>query len=239
MRTNSKGLFTPQKTIVLLSLAVIFAGLSSLNVQSVEAPNVTHDGLQLDPDSKVALLYLNPDADFSVYKKFMMLDAYVAFKKNWERKTKVGGRRIPAKDIERIKVEAAKLLQDSFREELDKVGGYTFVDTPGDDVMILRPALIDLEITAPDVSSGTHVNQYVTHSGQATLFIELYDSVSGDILARAVDRRNMKNYGTARWANSVTNRQEAKRLFKGWASLLRQAMDEVRVESGLQPIKKG
>ena len=50
MRTNSKGLFTLQKTIAVLSLAVIFAGLSSLNVKSVEAPNVTHDGLQLDPD---------------------------------------------------------------------------------------------------------------------------------------------------------------------------------------------
>jgi hypothetical protein len=47
----------------------------------------------------------------------------------------------------------------------------------------------------------------------------------------------MQDYGVARWANSVTNRADAARMFKRWASLLRQGMDEVRQEAGLQPIK--
>jgi len=237
MSTTRTRLFTPGKILALLILALAFAGISSLSVQSVDAPDISYDGLHLDPDSKIALLYVKPGADFSVYSQFLMLDAYVAFKKNWQRNTRVAGRRISNKDVERIKAEAADLLHESFKKELDDNGGYTFVDKPGDNVMILRPALIDLEITAPDIPVAGRVTQYVASAGAATLYVELYDSVSGEILARAIDRRNMQNYGTARWANSVSNRADAARMFKRWASLLRQAMDEVRQEAGLEPIK--
>jgi hypothetical protein len=65
----------------------------------------------------------------------------------------------------------------------------------------------------------------------------MYDSVSGEILARLVDRRRARDYGVARWANSVTNRAEADRMFKRWAAQLRKAMDEVRAEAGLPPVK--
>jgi len=47
----------------------------------------------------------------------------------------------------------------------------------------------------------------------------------------------MRHYGMARWANKGTNRADAERMFRQWASLLRKAMDEVRQEAGLAPIK--
>jgi len=236
-KTAATGLFTPGKILVFLLLALVFAFASNLSVQSTDAPEISFDGLHLDPDSDVALLYVKPNADFSVYTQFLMLDAYVAFKKNWERNTKVAGRRIPKKDIERIKVEAAKLLHEAFRKELDERGGYTFVKESGDNVMILRPALIDLQITAPDIKTAGRSRTYVASAGAATLFLELYDSVSGEILARLVDRRNMQDYGHARWATSVSNRADANRLFTRWASLLRAGMDEQRKEAGLAPIQ--
>ena len=90
---------------------------------------------------------------------------------------------------------------------------------------------------APDVNTPGRVTNYVASAGAATLYLELYDSVSGEIIARIIDRRNMQDYGYARWANSVTNRADAKRMFKRWADLLRQGMDEQRKEAGLPPIK--
>jgi hypothetical protein len=231
------GARTPGKIVALLLTAMAFTALSTLSVQSNVPPPISHDGLHLDPDSEMALLYTKPEADFSVYSRFKMLDPYVAFKKNWERNTKVAGRRIPKKDIERIKVEAAALLRETFRKELDERGGYRFVEESDDDVMILRPALIDLEITAPDVRVAGRVTQYVASAGAATLFLEMYDSVSGEILARTVDRRRMQDYGHARWANSVTNRADATRMFRKWAEKLRTGMDEVRKEAGLPPIQ--
>jgi hypothetical protein len=237
MATSNAGLFTPRKVLAVLALALAFAGISSLGVQSTDAPEISFDGLHLDPDSDVALMYVKPDADFSVYEEFLMLEAYVAFKKNWQRDTKVAGRRVSNKNMEKIKVEAAELLHESFKKELDEVGGYKFVDNSGDKVMILRPALIDLDITAPDIPVAGRVTSYVASAGAATLYLELYDSVSGEILARLVDRRSMQNYGYARWANSATNRADAARMFKRWASLLRQGMDDQREEAGLKPIK--
>ena len=138
--------------------------------------------------------------------------------------------------MQKIKVEAAELLHESFKKELDEVGGYNFVEQSGDKVMILRPALIDLEITAPDIPTAGRVTNYVASAGAATIYLELYDSVSGEILARLVDRRSMQDYGHARWANSVSNRADAARMFKRWASLLRHGMDEQRKEAGLAPI---
>ena len=231
------GTTSAAKLAALFFTAIAFVGVSTFSVQSDDAPEVSHDGLHLVTDSDVAILYVKPEADFSSYEKVLMLEAYVAFKKNWERNTKVAGRRIPKKDIAKIKVGAAELLYESFKEELGDEGGYEFVTEADDNVMILRPALIDLEITAPDINSPGRVTQYVASAGAATLYLELFDSVSGEIMARIIDRRRMQDYGYARWANSVTNRADATRMFKRWADLLRQGMDEQRKEAGLPPIK--
>ena len=224
---NQGGFASMGKLLGLLGLAGLMVAISTLSVQS-DVPEVTHDGLHLEETSDVAYLWVKPDADFSVYNRFVMLEAYVAFKKNWQRNTKVAGRRVTNKEMEKIKVDVADVLFEAFREELDEQGGYTFVTEADDDVMIIRPAIIDLDITAPDVPRAGRVEQYVARSGAATLFLELFDSVSGEILLRTVDRRRSMDYGYMRWANSVTNRADAKRMFKRWASLLREGMDEVK-----------
>jgi hypothetical protein len=109
--------------------------------------------------------------------------------------------------------------------------GYPMVADAGDDVLILRPAIIDLDLTAPDIPVAGRSKTYVASTGAATLYLELYDSVSGEILARIVDRRRLGNYGHMQWSNSVTNRAEARRLFARWAKLLREGLDEIHQEN--------
>jgi hypothetical protein len=232
------GAITPGKIIAVLATSIILVAISTYSVRSTDAPDISFDGLHLEPSTEIAISYVKPEADFSGYTKIMMLEGYVAFKKNWQRDTKVAGRRVTNKDMEKIKKEAAELLYETFKKELDEKGGYKFVDKADDDVLLLRPALIDLVITAPDIPVAGRVTQYVASAGSATLFLEMYDSVSGEILARAKDRRNIQNNCVARCANSVTNRADAQRMFSRWAQLLRKSMDEVRAEAGLDPIKK-
>jgi hypothetical protein len=50
-----------------------------------EPPEISHDGLHRLHDTKVALAYAKPDADFSVYNRLVILDCHVAFKKNSQR----------------------------------------------------------------------------------------------------------------------------------------------------------
>lgn len=214
---------------LLMATVVALALAASFGVQS-DAPEISFDGLHLQKNKHVAALYIKPEAEFDVYTRFMMLDTYVAFKKNWQRDTRVAGRRVSNKDMEKIKTEAASLLREAFQEEMEADGGYPMVEQPAENVLLLRPAIIDLDITAPDIPVAGRVSNYVASSGAATLYLELYDSVSGEILARIVDRKAMRDRGYMQWSTSVSNRADAKRLFKRWADFLRKGLDEVHEE---------
>lgn len=43
-------------------------------------------------------------------------------------------------------------------------------------------------------------------SGAMTLYPEVFDAVTGQILARAIDRERSRGTGRIQWQNSVTNR---------------------------------
>jgi hypothetical protein len=160
----------------------------------------------------------------------MILDCHVAFKKDWEKKTtKTGSRlRLSASDIDRIKTDVATLFRDVFTETLSGDDGYEIVNEAGDDVLLVRPAIIDLDIAAPDNMSGGRNRTYTTSSGSATILIELYDSTTGDILARAADRKSARNSGGyVSYTNRVTNRADARRMLRKWAEELRDTLDEL------------
>jgi hypothetical protein len=213
-----------------LCVAILAVVSGSVISSQTSTQQVSHDGLMLQTDGKASAVYIDPEAHFDVYTKYMMLEPYVAFKKNWERDTKVAGRRVPKKYIKLMKVSAADLLQEVFQEVLEEKDGYPLVTEPDDDVLLLRPAIIDLVVTAPDVPQAGRSTTYVASSVSATLYLELYDSVTGDILGRAIDRQTVRDSGYMTWANSVTNRADAKRIYKRWAGWLREAWDEVHAD---------
>ncbi len=187
------------------------------------------DGLVLVPDSKVEAAYVDPEADFGEYNKIMLLDCYVSFRKNWRRDQKRTGSMISVSsgDMERIKTGVADLFREVFSEELSKEGGYEIVDAAGEDVLLVRPAIIDLDIAAPDTSTPGRSSTYTASSGAATLYVELYDSVTGDILARAADRKVANRMGGyLSYTNRVTNTADARRMMRGWARALRARLDE-------------
>ena len=127
--------------------------------------------------------------------------------------------------MERIKEDVATLFERVFVERLE-AAGYPVVENAADDVLVLRPAIIDLDITAPDTMSPGRSRTFTTSTGAATLYIELYDSVSGQILGRAADRTAVRNMGgTVSFSNRVTNSADARRMFRNWAGLLRDFLD--------------
>ena len=217
------------RTAIALSLALLLSAPQGAFAQKQEPLQETHDGLTLVPDRKVAAAYIDSDADFSVYDKIMILDCYVAFKKDWQRDHKQAGSRISisSSDMEKIKADVARLFREVFTEKLGMDGGYEIVEAAGDDVLLVRPAIIDLEITAPDTMQAGRSRTYTSSAGTATIYIELYDSVTGDILARAADRKAARSVGGyMSYTNRVTNRADARRMLGTWAELLRDRLDE-------------
>lgn len=220
----------------LQSLAVIclavFVGLAGTALQAKEPtklPDVTTDGLELVKGSEMAIVYILPDVDFSEYNKVMLLDATVAFRKNWLRDQNRGSRmkRINSKDVEKIKADVAELFNQVLVEELTG-GGYELVDESGEDVLLIRPQIIDLDVIAPSTLRTSSSRQYAESAGEMTLHLELYDSVSGAVIARALDLQADRRRGYLDWQTKSANRAAAEKMIKSWAVVLRTALDETR-----------
>jgi Protein of unknown function (DUF3313) len=160
--------------------------------------------------------------------RLIILEPLVAFRKNWQRdfNRQSAQRRITDADMERIMDGMKELFLEVFTEELEK-SGYPVVEEPGENVLIIRPAIIDLDVAAPDIPGSARTRSYVTSAGAARLYAEFFDSVTGQILARVVDYKRAPDWGSFQWATSASNRAEARRVIGSWADMLVTRLDEI------------
>jgi hypothetical protein len=210
-------------SFVWMGLLLVLSG-SPAAIASDSVPEVTHDGLHLLKNTKLARVWMKPGASLAGYNKLQILDCYVAFKKNWQRERDFS-RQIPAERMDAIKKELAEEFRKVFIEELGK-GGYQVVDKPAHDVLLVRPAVINLVIEAPEPPAASGITTYAASSGQMTLVAELYDSATSDLLLRAIDAEAGEGSGMIEWQNSGTNLSEARHILRQWADRLRKALDE-------------
>lgn len=218
-------------TCLLTLLLVCFAGANAF-AEDEEAGTFDWDGLVAIEESRVHAALIDPDADFSVFERVAILDPHVAFRSNWLRdQNRTRSRNIRATDVERIKADVASLFKDVFTERLE-AAGYEVVNYSDEDVLVLRPAIIDLDVNAPDTRNTGRQRTYTATTGAATLMLELFDSLSGDLIGRAADRRAAGNsVGFATAANRVTNRANARREFQAWADKLIEFLDSHYVKA--------
>ena len=190
------------------------------------------DGLVALEETGLHAVYVDPAADFSVFRRVAILDPDVAFRSNWLRdQNRSRSRNVRASDVERIKGDVADIFKNVFIERLE-AAGYEVVNYAGEDVLVLLPAIVDLDVAAPDVRTSARQRTYTSSAGAATLVLEVFDSITGDLIGRAVDRRAARGVtGFQTVANRVTNRADARREFGVWADKLVEFLDEHYVEA--------
>jgi len=230
---------TPMKLTISLRPIGVLIGLCGgltlaypVEVSASEAPpQVSKDGLQLKTHTKQRLVYVKPGATFNQYDRVMILDCYIEMQKDWQRNynANVGGdlsRQVRDEDVQRIKSTLAAEFKKVFTTELQK-GGYQVTTSPAPDVLLLRPAIVDVQVTAPDImSAGMDVN-VITSAGSGTFYLEVWDPSTNTILARAMDAE-ADQQPFAQQANAVTNRQAADIILRNWADDLVRHLDVVR-----------
>jgi hypothetical protein len=223
----TSGRITAAVALLLSSLLVVIAPAALAEEKAAAEPERSFDNLVMVEDAAVNMAYIDPDADFSVFKRVAILEPFVAFRSNWQRdQNRSRSRNISARDMERIKRDVATQFERVFTERLE-AAGYEVVDMANDDVLLLRPAIIDLDITAPDTRTAGRSRTFTASTGAATLYIQLFDSLSGDIIGRAADRRSVRRGGgQISWSNSVTNNADARRMFGRWADTLIAFLDK-------------
>jgi len=215
-------------------LAVSMLILTSPLDAKENLPETTKDGLVLKQQNKLGAVYIRPGATLADYDKVMILECFVAFQKNWQRdynndQAGLMGQ-VTTQDMQSMKTELAKGFAEVFAKELDKAG-YTVVDTTGEDVLLIRPAIVNLTVTAPDVNSPDMSTTFVSSNGSMTLYAELYDSLSSEKIAEVIDAEEVGAHGFNHVANSVTNRAEFEQAIQAWAEILVKRLNEAHVKT--------
>ena len=218
-----------------LSFSALFACLFATSFVTVavskEKPPENWDGLERRKVKGLDNVYVRPNVQFTPYKSVQLEPTPVEFQKNWERSFDFSNRP-SAEDMQKIRTKLSELMREGFTEEL-VTGGYTVVDAPADDTLLVRTAIIDLFINAPDTMDAGITRSYTTSAGSMTLVLEARDGPSGQLLARVVDSRtNDTPGGRLTWTNAATNTADAKRMIAEWAKRLRQSLDKLNGKEG-------
>lgn len=214
-----------------LIFLLVFALAATTGLAKDDLPAVSHDGLHLMPDTKLRAVYMKPGADLSQYDKVALLDCYVSFRKNWKREHNEDepfDMRVSDKDMKEIRDRVAKEFAKEMTKVLSTEGGHEMVSGGGDGVLILRPAIVNLDVTAPDIMSPGMSQTVVASAGTMTLYLELYDGKTGDIIARIIDPEAADNAGLAQVANRVTNTADFDRVVRRWAEVLNKHLAQLK-----------
>ena len=225
---------TTRSLSLALAISTILFTSGELSAKKVPLPDTTHDGLErVEKNAKSDVVYLLPGAEFSQYTEVILLEPHMAFHKGWQDWYNGSAPmmdRISDRDMDKMLKRGKKVFIDTFTKTLEKKG-YPVVKTPGDSVLLLRPAVINIEVTVPDPDRMKGMGRggsYAETAGSMTFVLELYDSVSGQILLRAVDRESNIDEGWRIPRDYSSNNRAARMTYDLWAKRLAKGLDNAK-----------
>jgi len=119
-------------------------------------------------------------------------------------------------------------MQEEVVKELN-AGGYHLVTAPGDDVLGVEMAVVNLYARAPaNLTGQSGKDFYAITAGEMSLVIQLTDSSSGDAIARAFDNFRATEYTNPERITRADNETEVRSAASQWAKALRNGLDRAK-----------
>ena len=218
------------RRLALLTVASLFIFGCATSTPTIDtSPNaeVTFDGLHEVKGSTASKAWARPGLDLTGYTKILLEGAGIEYRPGGEsgRTAMARSRGGPYEVTEEQKERFQQIVTEAFRDELGKSKLFTIVEESGPDVLLIRGALLDVVSYVPPEPIG-RTDIYLSRIGEATLVLEIRDSITEAILARAADRRALENVsGRLVKSNRVTNAADVRFLAQDWASLLRRRLE--------------
>ena len=209
---------------LLASMLILPAAFAASKAELEQA--LSHDGLQKVSVKGLDLAYAKPGATLAAYNRVKLDPVEVAFRKDWNPTRTGSSLRLSAEERENIRSGTAKIVLEEFVKELRAKSSYQVVDETGSDVLRVKVSIVNLYVNAPETMTAGRSKTYTVSAGEMTLFAELFDSETGAIIARVVDRREARGTGMMTLTNSVVNAGEAQAIASNWAHILRNALDK-------------
>jgi hypothetical protein len=188
---------------------------------------VTLEGLHRMDNTVFEVGYAKPDLDLSGYTGFIIEPVTVAYQKDPGNNRRYSTDRNFALSDRQME-ELKSIFQEQVTDALTDGDAYRIVRTPDADVLRLRARLVDLVVSVP-TDLGGRERVYADSYGAVTLIVEVYDSQSGEILASIADRQDPTNAARDLAAvNRTYVRSDVTRMFRYWAQLMRERLDQLR-----------
>ena len=233
MKKNNQILQIKPISLLLSLILLVSGGIAfAAGGENLKRGDVTTDGLTVIKSSRLTETQIKKDVNWSEYTRYKITPAEVSFRKNWKRDYNRNKQSlltmVTDKDMLRIKETVAKIVYEEFGKALQGKGGLKEVGEPDSNTLLFKPRIINLDVYAPDVQNAPAVSRnYIKQAGRATLFLEVYDAVSGEILGRWVDTREDPDRGYFEWANRITNAERVRIIVGNWARRLVEGMDKI------------
>jgi hypothetical protein len=183
----------------------------------------TPEGLVRVPSKQVDSVYVRRGATLAPYKRVMLDSIDFAFKQDWQKQHP----EVSADDLTRVRSQGSAVFHEIFSAALTMNDGYPLTMQSAPDVLRVTATISELDLSATPGVGGTQ-RMYVVSPGDLTLLMELRDSQSGALLARAIDRDKGRAIGDLQVAGAVANSAQARQALEMWAGLLRGALDAAR-----------
>jgi len=234
---REKLMIRSQSIRLFAAVAFMALGLTSTSLLRAAGspPEMSPDGLRLVKNTSAGVIYVRPGANFGKYDKLAILNCLVEFDANWQSNYNAQqvdpASFVSAADMNRIKTQLAADFKRIFVQELQAKGAYTIVDNAAPDVLVLRPAILNLRVTQPDLMTPDMSMTLVRSAGSMTMYLELWDSMTNTLLARAINAQADQGFG-GQVADSVTNTAAADCILRQWADTLRNSLEAARAKSG-------
>jgi hypothetical protein len=218
------------RKLISLAAVFVFAGCAGEpTVQTGPNAETTFDGLVRVDNARFAGAWVDPDVDLTQYTKIIPGGAEFEFR-SVKQTSASAARRSNQTEFWISDTNRQRLIDtvtEVFTEELQKSEHFTVTDEPAPDALIVIGGLHDIVSQVPPEDVGRS-EIWLRSVGEATLVIELRDSLSNEVVYRAVERRAAENVGNQMIrANTATTWAEVRRWARRWAARLREGLDSV------------
>lgn len=216
---------TPHARTLLVIAAIALASCSAARPQ---ADNI--DGLAPVEPAPYRWAWARPGTNLAAYDRVMLTEPEVQFRDNWQRDYNRSqrdlGARLDDTDVAEIRARLIVATRQAFEHQLDDAG-VDRVSRAGPGALVVEIDLLDVDVHAPDVLTPGLREVYVESAGEMTLSLTLRDGGTGDIVYRAIERREDPRMAWPQRQTRVENYAAAVRILGAWghalAELLRPA----------------
>ena len=222
---------------MLCALLLLGAGCAPVEPRFATGPDgaLTEQGLRALERTRFAHAWAKPGVSFERYDRVWLRYRDIAYREPPSPRKSRGGIYGISGSNYALSEDLNARIQDSMREIFAEElagGGRWQADGSGEDVLDTRVGMIDLEIKTPlDRLSGED-NVYVDEIGAVTIVVDLYDSVTGELVLRVAERGVI---GTQSHrpiqASAGPAIYETRRLLTEWATKLRRLLYALRAKA--------